>query len=513
MTLHINRLFVSIFLLSAVLGGWGCSKNIEISNPNQLTERNFWRDEKDALMGLNGVLDAFQHNQFAGKFYREFDNLTDNAITISGANWAEIESSFHTSATARVLNAWTAYYTVINRANLLIARVKDMPEEGISSEARARIIAEASFLRAYAYLDLTTLWGNVPFYLEPLNAFDEGGQAAEKTAIVAAMEKDLEDNIPHLPVNIPGAEKGRIGRGAAVALLGKYYLFNNEPAKAAATLKPLMSAPYAYSLFPRFDALFTLDGEFSAESLFEINFVSGGIDNGESFSIRIDTMLTPLVPQANWRPTPNLVNSFLCTDGKPIQTSALYGPASPTFSAAKPYEGRDLRLRASVLTNADITPGGKKIWAFTNNIPFAPRKYFMLTSTQYNGGPQNYYMIRYAEVLLMYAEAENEAAGANTAVYTAVNEIRRRAGVAACPAGLTQEQMRQYIRNERRWEFAFEHQRYFDLLRWRIAEYVIPPIGGVKVFTAPKDYLWPYPQNEMDNNPALKAQGQNEGWE
>ena len=331
MMLQINRLLVSIILLSAVLSGWGCSKNIEISNPNQLMERNFWKSEKDALMGLNGVYDAFQHNQFAGKFYREFDNLTDNAITISGANWADIESSFHTPVTGRVLNAWTAYYTVINRANLLIDRVKAMPQDAIGDAARARIIAEAVFLRAYAYQDLTVIWGNVPLYLQPLNAFDEGGAATAKPAIVAAMIKDLEDNIPLLPVNISGTEKGRIGRGAAIALLGKYYLFNNDFENAATALRPLMAAPYAYSLFPRFDALFTLDGEFSAESLFEINFVSGGIDNGESFSIRIDTMLTPLVPQANWRPTPNLVNSFLCTDGRPVQNSALYGAVSPLY--------------------------------------------------------------------------------------------------------------------------------------------------------------------------------------
>ena len=136
----------------------------------------------------------------------------------------------------------------------------------------------------------------------------------------------------------------------------------------------------------------------------------------------------------------------------------------------------------------------------------------MITSTQYNGGPQNYYMIRYAEVLLMYAEARNEDAGPDQSVYDAVNEVRSRVHMPAYPTGLSQEKMRDYIRDERRWEFALEHQRYFDIIRWRIADITIPPIGGVKVFTSPRDYLWPYPQAEMDNNAALRTQGQNEGW-
>lgn len=513
MKISINKLACSILFAALVAAGSGCSKNgLDVTNPNQVTDDKYWNSETEALAGLYGIFDAFQSNQFAGKFYREFDNITDNAITISGANWAEIESSFHTPATARVLNVWTSYYTVINRANLVIDKVTAMAAGSISDASRKRIIAEAGFLKAYAYLDLTTMWGNVPLYDHALGIFDTGNKAEDKATIVGKMEQLLKDAIPNLPVTIPSAERGRIGRGAAIALLGKYYLFNNDYTNAATTLADVIKAPYTYDLYPKYDELFTLAGEFSKESLFEINFESGGIDNGESFSIRIDTNVTALVPQAYWRPTDALINSYLCTDGKPIANSTLYGTKSALYNTASPYTNRDPRLRATVFTNLDNTPGGKKIWAYTGTIKFAPRKYSMITSTQYNGGPQNYYMIRYAEVLLMYAEAQNEVAGATTAVYTAVNKIRKRAGMPDYPSGLTKDQMRGYIRDERRFEFALEHQRYFDLLRWRIADQVIPPIGGVKAFTNPRDYLWPYPQNEMDNNPVLKAQGQNTGW-
>lgn len=515
MKMRINQILLYTLATTLLLAGTACTKKqLDVVNPNQIPDKDFWQTETDALTGLYGVYDAFQHNQLAGKFYREFDNISDNAFTISGANWAEIESSFHNPITARILNAWTAYYTIINRANLVIDRVTAMPAGSISDESRKRIIAEAFFLKAYAYLDLTTLWGNVPLYEHYLGTFDNGNAATDKASIVSAMEEELRDNvIPNLPVTIPSPEKGRAGRGAAVALLGKYYLFNKDYSNAAATLSTLMTAPYTYDLYPKYDELFTLAGEFSKENLFEINFEAGGIDNGESFSIRIDTSVTPLVPQAYWRPTNELVNSYLCTDGSPIANSPVYGNTSPLYNTALPYNNRDPRLRATVFTNLDNTPGGKKIWAYSANIRFAPKKYSMITSTQYNGGPQNYYMIRYADVLLMYAEAENEAVGADPSVYDAVNKVRNRAGMPDYPANLSQEDMRSYIRDERRWEFALEHQRYFDILRWRIADSVIPPIGGVKVFTNPRDYLWPYPQNEMDNNPALKAQGQNEGWQ
>lgn len=510
----ISRIYFVFFCSFAVLLYTSCSKKyLDVDNPNQMRDDDYWNSELDALAGLYGVLDAFQHNQMTGKFYREFDNISDNAITINGNNWNEIESSFHTPLTGRILNQWKAYYNIINRANLVINRVGNITEDKISEASKKRIMAEAAFLKAYAYQDMTVLWGSVPLYDRPLAAFDEGVGATDKHDVVLAMEELLQtDVIPNLPVSISAAEKGRISRGAAVALLGKYYLFNKNYKEAARVLKELMEAPYTYSLYPNYGELFTLAGEFSQENLFEINFETGGIDNGESFSIQIDTTKAPLVPQIYWRPTPSLVNSYLCTDGKPIAASALYGSRSPLYKAATPYESRDPRLEASIFTNADNTPGGKKVWAYTNNIRFAPKKYSMITSTQYNGGPQNYYMIRYAEVLLMYAEARNEDAGPDQSVYDAVNEVRSRVHMPAYPTGLSQEKMRDYIRDERRWEFALEHQRYFDIIRWRIADITIPPIGGVKVFTSPRDYLWPYPQAEMDNNAALRTQGQNEGW-
>jgi hypothetical protein len=486
-------------------------ESLELTNPNNVTEEVFWRTEAEAVIGLNGVFDAFQPAAFAGQRYREFDALTDNAKIINAQNgWQEIKASTHNATTLAVENFWLRFYTVINRANYVIAKVAAMASSVIPEEARKRIMAEASFLRAYVYLDLVSLWGDVPFYTGPLGAFAEGGAKTSKDEIVNYMIDELQQNvIPYLSLTVPPSENGRIRQGAAQALLGKYYLYQKEWTNAAETFKTIIDSQ-VYSLYPDYVDLFTLAGEYSSENLFEIGFISGGIDNGESFSIQIDTTQAPKTPQAFWQPTQQLVDSYQAIDGKPVS-----GPdQSPLYNSKEPYKNRDPRLRATIRTSADVTPGGKKIWNFTNKVKFGVKKYFMLTSEQFIGGPQNYYMIRYADVLLMYAESQNEAVGPDASVYDAVNEVRARVQMPELPDGLSQDAMRTAIQDERRWEFALEHSRYFDLKRWGALQTAVESLSDVPAaqFTAPRDWLWPYPQTEMDNNPVLQGQGQNSGW-
>lgn len=508
--MHIRHILLTGML---ILGGLSSCKEdaLELINPNDLTEEVFWRTETDAVLGLNGIFDAFQPTTFVGQRYREFDLLTDNARIINAQNgWQDIKASTHNSTTPAVENFWLRFYTVVNRANYVIDKVSAMPSSAISEDARKRIIAEASFLRAYVYLDLISLWEDVPFYTTPLGAFAEGGGKTSKDAIYDYMVNDLNQNvIPYLSLIMPAHENGRIRQGAAHALLGKYYLYNKDWTNAAATFKTIMDSQ-VYSLYPDYAELFTLAGEYSSENLFEIGFVSGGIDNGERFSIQVDTTQAPKTPQAFWQPTQQLVDSYQAIDGKPIS-----GPdKSPFYDSKKPYENRDPRLRATIRTSADVTPGGKKIWNFTNKLKFGVKKYFMLTSEQFIGGPQNYYMIRYADVLLMYAEAQNEAVGPDATAYDAVNQVRARVQMPDLPDGLSQDAMRTEIQNERRWEFALEHPRYFDLKRWGTLQTAIESLSDVPAaqFTNPRDWIWPYPQTEIDNNPVLETQGQNTGW-
>ena len=514
------RLFTAVALVTALVS---CSKDqLEVKNPNDVAIDEFYASENDALAGLAGVYDGYQYQELAGSFYRQLEIISDNGQNNSLPDILEIASSNHTSSNAIVQSFWTFYYNVISRANRLISNVNAMPEASISQAARKRIVAEAIFLRAYAYLDLTALYGDIPFYIEPVGPSNSPLGKTSRTEIRAYMVNDLASAIPDLPSSLLGNENGRISSWAAKALLGKYYLYEQEWQKAAQQFKDIIDSR-SYSLYPDFSKLFTPNGEYSSESLFEIGFIEGGTDNGESFSTQVDTTLAPIIPTGGWRPSESLVNSFPAIDGKPVS-----GPdPSPLYEASEPYENRDPRLRATVYTELDFSPAdGRKYWNFSNSNRFAVRKYSWYSKTQYanNEGPQNYYMIRYADVLLMYAEAQNEyAALPDGSVYDALTAIRERAGIIPGPdqlyglkAGMTQQEMRLAIRDERRWELALEHQRYFDLLRWGIAESVInsiDPNPKGKKFTAPRDYLWPYPQSEMDNNSILKAEGQNPGWE
>jgi hypothetical protein len=294
---------------------------------------------------------------------------------------------------------------------------------------------------------------------------------------------------------------------------------------AVATLKSLKSAPYSYSLFNDYEKLFTPEVEFqNSEVMFHVNFIDSPLDNGGNFAIRIDTLTTPSVtpfnvPRNSFQITNGLRDSYLCTDGKPFAVTGtaphpIYGAKSTLASTTSIALNRDKRLKGSILSNIDNTPGGKKMWNYTaNNI--AIKKYFHISPIVYNSNPQNYYMMRYADALLMLAEAELEVNPADADIFANVKLIRDRAGVAmftqAAWDALTTAQKRTAIRDERRWEFAFEHVRFFDLRRWgldftkttlRATNTAIPATTPDLMFVQ-----WPYPLAELDNNPALKKGG------
>lgn len=503
-----NRKLGLYLVISLIFGSCGKSF-LQRDNPNNIAEELFYQDENEATYGLYGIYDALQAGGLYGEYFNYFDEITDNGTDGTSSNgFREFEESAQSPLSDRVRGFYTQFYNVIRQANYVVARTSDMEPTQISDEARNRIVAEASFLRALAYFELTNLYRDVPFYTEPVDAFSQGRGPTDRADIYAFIKKDLAATIPALPAVVPASESGRASRAAAIALLGKVYLFDGDFPNASAQLGQLFDSEYGLSLYPDYSTLFTprQEAEFSPEIIFQINFTGDGIDNGENFSVTIDTTKQPVKPRQYFTPSANLVDSYLCTDGKPIRDSELYGPRSPIYDSVgvRRFSNRDPRLRASILTSADVLPSGRKMWRFSTDNDFALRKYFEVTTTQYPSGPQNVYLIRYADVLLMYAEAANETQGPVDSVYWAVNAVRNRVGMPAYPTGLNREEMRRMIRDERRWEFAFEYQRYFDLKRWGILKETLLNSGiAKKRFTDPRDYVWPIPQTELDNNPNM----------
>ena len=216
----------------------------------------------------------------------------------------------------------------------------------------------------------------------------------------------------------------------------------------------------------------------------------------------------------NWHgvlnPNQELVDAFECTDGFPITSSPLYDPSNWRLN-------RDPRLLMTIKGHEDlvVNSAGQTVGFNYNNISgtgYNPVKYGnwdVLPIDYSTQSEQDWILLRYAEVLLIYAEARNEASGPDASVYDAINEVRARPGVdmPPIPAGLTQNEMRERIRNERRVELALEGTRWADILRWRTAEHYIPTIvdaGGVRrIFDPSKHYLLPFPQTEIDINPNL----------
>src|SRR5690606_15780892 len=160
---------------------------------------------------------------------------------------------------------YTQFFNVIRQANYVIARTSAMESSQISAAAQNRIVAEASFLRAFAYFELTNLYRDVPLYTEPVSAFSAGKGPTDKAEIYAFIKNDLAANIPALPPVVAANEAGRISRAAAIALLGKVYLFDGQYGEAAAQLGQLFQPEYGLSLYPDYSTLFTplREAEFS----------------------------------------------------------------------------------------------------------------------------------------------------------------------------------------------------------------------------------------------------------
>jgi hypothetical protein len=274
-----------------------------------------------------------------------------------------------------------------------------------------------------------------------------------------------------------------------------------DAAKAVMDLAPSAG----YGLFANYRSLFLPANENSAETVFDVQFKITEL--GNSFDL-IDRQYNTNAPLRD------LIDAYDMKDGLPPAQSALYNPA-------KPYDNRDPRMYQTI-----VYPGDTYIGAVTTpTTPFKITGYGVKKYSIYDKeansnlinqsfrSETNYMAIRYADVLLMYAEAQNESAGPDASVYNALNLIRQRAGLSPyqVPAGKTQSQMRDFIRHERRMELALEGFYYTDIRRWKTAEQVMNatiynsqnlPILA-RSFNAARDYWWPVPQTQRDLNPNL----------
>ena len=431
---------------------------------------------------------------------------------------------------------WKNAYASIRRCNIFIENVT---AANFDEAAKKPLLAQAKFLRAYFYKSLMDLYGGVPIITKVLNQDKDGAAILNPRntyeECVAFIEKECEEAAADLPLKVDAKDAGRATKGAALALKGEIELYAGKWPDAAATNLAIMQSGAGYKLFPDYAEQFYGANENNSEVIFDIQYAANVKDQDH---IK-EQYFSPLMVSEGkgWGavlPTQELVDCYEFLDGKTeAEGSALFDPANPylnrekRFYASIIYDGSTWR-KDVIYTRLGIPNNGNELAgsgvAGKGRTGYFFRKLIDPSVVPGTSSGVNVIIFRYAEVLLNYAEAKNEASGPDPSIYTAVNLVRTRAGLPDLPDNLTQDQMRIRIRRERRVELAFEGKRIFDLWRWRIAEEVFSqPLHGMKItvvngkpvyerinvnngkikFDASKNYLFPIPQSVIAQNPKI----------
>lgn len=516
------------------------------------SDQTFLSNLNELEMALVGCYNELYYaaSDYNITIYPIMDVLTDIAWERALAKTQQIGAGIHDSNNEFALGVWQRAYQAIGRCNYLLAnmgRAKDV----VSSEDYNRIAAEAKFHRAYWYMLLTELYGDVPLILEPQTLNEAIVPRNSKSEVVKQILEDLSAG-EILPIDISSENKGRISRGAVYALRARVALYNEMWKEAAVSAKKCMDLG-VYQLDENYEDLFTNEGQqVSKEIIFSLQLdktiwyhnIARGVNSrmSKGYSSKV--------------PTQSLVDSYECVDGLPIDKSPLYDPLHP-------YENRDPRLKATILVPGEIYDGYQfesnrdsvKCWDYNSEVPirvdnqdalnayatftgYIWKKYaYMQDKEVLDKSTVSFIMIRFADVLLMYAEAKVRLGEIDQSVYEALNAVRMRSGMPAITYSDSQELLYAIYR-ERKYELALEGHRLFDLRRWKLAEQVMtgsllgripndllsnPPIldkWGTpdyknvrnkdqmrvienKLFNPKRDYLLPIPFIEIQTNPML----------
>jgi tetratricopeptide (TPR) repeat protein len=512
-------LLSAVILLTVTVIVLSCKKSaLDTSDPNNLTTGNYYKTAAQLKAGVNAIYAVMhQNNLVSREWYYLHDTRSDEVAPGGGQLEAPRLQLINNTddPTNSVMNSvWNGWYTVIFRANVVTdnaANVTDDPADAKKS------VGEAKFLRAWAYFDLVSMWGDVPLVISVPKSPTEFQPRASTSAVYAQIIKDLTDAASVLPGK-SATDKGRATAAAANAMLGRVLMQQGDYAAAkAALLKIPAGGADGYSLTPRYLDNFEIATEFNQESIFEVVFVDKG-DNGYNWGGESATEAQSTVRNQEYCPVAwrNLIpsNKYLNEFEKTATGAA---KTDPRFSYSVYQTGDTYNNGASTLTDADQNGNSSVVNGVTKKISW--RKFMIIyqesaATASFHPGGNNQRIIRYAEVLLNLAECANETGDIAGAV-NYMNMVRARADV-AMPAYPTAQypvgsktDVTKAIMHEKMVELGDEEIRNIDILRWRKKGYfTTEPIAN---FKAGRDELLPIPQAELDNNP-LVAGHQNPGY-
>jgi starch-binding outer membrane protein, SusD/RagB family len=544
-------------LVAAVFSSCKKDDSLDVIPRDRLSDATVWTDASTADVFLNDIYGKLPDGN---NWYDPTENWSDNSVC--GYSWPESrnviqQASYNPSTTIFIVDYgrlpfdWRLLYSNVRKCNLFIESVTASPQ--LADSYKKLRIAEARVIRAYFYHWLWMFYGGVPLVTKVLNSTEQGDAIFIERSTSDEILTFITTECAAAAVELPkvAAQSGRITQGAALTLKGWCELFGGKFAASATTNKQIIDqlGGTTYTLFPDYGNFFMPENNVNKEGIFFRQYlprVWGG---------RADSYYGPTFTkggaETSWGaigPTQEIVDDYFMANGKAINE-----PGSG-YDPQHPYLNREKRFYQSIVYDAtwwyNDTIYTRQGISSKNQIDLADRD--DATNTGYylrkrlndkitlgadnwsfpGTSAQNYYYFRYAEVLLNYAEAQNEAVGPDASVYSAINAIRTRANLPDLTPGLSQTAMRDAIRHERRIELAFEDKRYWDLIRWRTAHivlntpvhgiaitgtqgnFVYTPVniaGGTKKFNNPKNYLLPIPQYAIDQNPKLQGH-QNPGY-
>lgn len=469
-----------------------CKKSfLEVPPQGQQPAEQFWTSEADATKAVNAIyanLRGWTEVAFAPIALESLgsdDTETGSDPSDGSVAFMNTYNNFTvTSTQGQLSDFWNGRYQTINLCNQVI---DNLPGIGMDASLKARYMAEAKFVRAYEYFRLVRAFGDVPLRLQlPKDASEYNLPRTPKAQVWAAVAQDLNEAAAVLPAVYTGANIGRATKGAAQALLAKARMYEAGPDFGSSKWTEVLNLTNAiiasgtYSLFPNYEQLFRIANENNTESVFEIQamYVPGNCDASNSQYSQVQGVRS--VARGGW------------------------GFHVPTTALANAFEPGDLRRDATIIFRGETTPQGDNIPATVPNPMYNQKSYVPFTHpTNQNcneGSEQNIRVIRFAEVLLMNAEAANNT-GNLALAKTSLDKVRNRAGLPNTTAN-DQASMRLAIWNERRVELAMEFDRYFDVIRQGRAQAIFGPLG----WKPNKNEVWPVPQGEIDLSAGVLTQ-------
>ncbi len=473
--------FLVIILMTTACG----EDYLDLRPVSQANVTNFYQTPEDmtnAVWGVYAILQQYGMYGFAMMVAGE--NRSDNVTnTLKGNAYADFDDFVVATNNSIISDLWNTHFAGIYRANVVLARIENVP---MSEQLKNRYVAEVKFLRGLMYFNLVRIFGDVPLVLTEPVAIEEGYSHTRTPTdqVYQQIIQDLSEAAQELPVSYSGNDIGRATQGAALALLGKVHLTTQDFQAASITLKQVIDLG-VYQLLPDYAALWDPANANHAESVFEVQYKKGGLGEGSRY--------------------PN--------EAAPRQSAAAVveigggqGVYIPEENIINAYEADDLRKEISLAEGYTSGEG--------NYIPDPYILKLIDQPFQAYDSDVNWTLLRYADVLLMYAEALNELGyEADGNAFTYLNMIRERVGLPAKTSDNTnsdlrvtsQSELRMAIEQERRVELAFEGHRWFDLVRTGRYMEVMNARGYAFII---EEYhkVFPIPQAQIDINPDVLVQ-------